>query len=182
MTKTHPKLRSLRFSAKRESACAEETSQRLHLLPTPPPEDFESFLSNYGGGSFEQEVVVLCKDPPPPHASDHRCLFGEFLDLDDDGETSLSTVWRRTQDLISEGLTPFATVAGGDFYCLRVQETGTDIVLWDHDTANSYSVADSFSDFVDRLEVAPRLREFDPEKIGLKLSAKLLNRLKHPDD
>ena len=149
-----------------------EVAAVLSLSPKPATNDYARFLAAYGGGDFEHDVVVSCAEPPP-QAEQGRCLFGEFFALRD-GESSLVTVWRRAEELLSRGLVPFASAPGGDIYCFRWKGESVDLVLWDHESGESYVMAASFHEFLERLEPAPIAAAGDLSKITLKLDPDLL--------
>lgn len=149
-----------------------EVAAVLSLSPKPATNDYAAFLAAYGGGDFEHEVVVRCAEPPP-QAEQGRCLFGVFFGVPD-GESSLVTVWRRAEELLSAGLVPFASAPGGDIYCFRSEGDVVDLVLWDHESGASYLVAASFQDFLDRLELAPIAAATDLRSIKIRLDPDLL--------
>ena len=91
-----------------------------------------------------------------------------------DGESSLVTVWRRAEELLSAGLVPFASAPGGDIYCFRSKGDVVDLVLGDHEAGASHLVAASFQDFLDRLEVAPIATAPDLRRIKSRLDPDLL--------
>jgi hypothetical protein len=143
-------------------------SPLTHALPA----EYVDFLATYGGGDFETETVVRCKTPPP-QANDGLCLFGEFFGVGV-GESSLLTAWTRGDELVSAEMLPIASAAGGDVYCLAWGTAEAEVVYWAHDSGDSYTVADSFPDFICRLEAAREPPSTDLGRIKLKLDPDLL--------
>ncbi|MEM6295414.1 MAG: SMI1/KNR4 family protein [Myxococcota bacterium] len=150
MTEIEQKLRELNFSPASTSALKERTL--LEALPFAPPPDYREFLMRFGGGDFDVLMDVRC-DEPPPLAEDGLCSFGWFFGVGAGGASLLSAL-RMTEEEFGPNMFAFASVGGGDMYCLRRTESGVDAVFWDHDTAEVYTVAGSFTEFVKRLQPA----------------------------
>lgn len=148
--RTESRLRALQF---RPNGAVEETALRalqrdvaagLHA-------DYLEFLQATGGGRFGESVLCRCRRAPPIAAAG-RTMLGQFFGLT--GDESLDAARRRTLEVgMSPSLLPIADAAGGDYYCLRRAGPTTDVVYWDHDSGKSYLAADSFFDFITRLEV-----------------------------
>ena len=172
MVDMQSKLVDLGFRPPRFAHTPHDATALLQRIPWTLPDDYCEFLCMYGGGEFDRDVVVRCEFTPPV-AEDGKCLFGEFFDLGQ-SEASLDVEWRRAQELIGEGVVPFASAAGGDLYCMRACGSDRAIVFWDHDSGRTYVTASSFTDFVQRLEPAPEGPKVDLDKIKLTLDPDLL--------
>jgi len=118
------------------------------------PSDYAAFLVATGGGWFADNVVCRCKLAPPT-ACDGCTLIDEFLGLS--GDDSLQVARRRGANLdMSPSLLAVAGAPGGNFYCLWPGGARSSVVYWDHESGETYVVADSFADLVFRIELDTR--------------------------
>lgn len=94
------------------------------------------------------------------HLGDER-VVDRFLSIIDDykndplGMYDIEVVWSQIEDRLGETLVPIASLADGDFLCLKFggHPAEPEVVLWDHErsdvgTPEATHVAQSFDDLV----------------------------------
>lgn len=124
-----------------EVARLRRAAPKIQLSP-----EYWDFLRQHGGGCFDPQVFVDCIESPPVSGG-RASMFLSFLGFSG-AYPRLTDCWKESDERFASGLVPFADVDGGDFYCFAADGT---VTYWDHDSANVYRAAASFTDFVERM-------------------------------
>ena len=148
------------------------------------PDDYSEFLRTYGESLFansvvfepaSEEAVYSDKDDPSPEF--HGSNVSGFFGLNEDEDESLAGLLDFYGDRIPQKVIPIADDGLGNLICLDLNETSSGKVYWwDHENEfdteayqeafgkpmpeeakykNLYLLADSFSAFLEKLEVEP---------------------------
>jgi len=112
----------------------------------PIPEEFKKFLAKYNGGSFDECVFL---DGP-------RCpvVVAMFLPFCDTESNSINSNFNYFHKEISDGVIPFASDPGGNYFLLGFKpDNKNKVYFWDHETQKSHELAENFESFVNALVV-----------------------------
>ena len=141
------------------------------------PEAYRRFLATYGSSAFGRDVVFRpARDLPKQLARRGRGLFGFFYGGEHDDLYSLARTVRVFSGRMPESIIPIGGDGGGNQICLGINGTERGkVYYWDHENEwdeedyledygepmppevkfqNLHLVAESFEDFLNRLEVA----------------------------
>ena len=90
----------------------------------------------------------------PKHSESGSWPIDGFLDLGDSDSGIRS--WLESaagEEVLASGYFPIAEAPGGDLYCLAFENAG--VAFWDHETGRFHVAAESFDDFIRRLQRQP---------------------------
>jgi hypothetical protein len=153
-----------------------EIRELEELLRASLPLDYRAFVLNFGGSNFTKTVGVRPIQRPPKHISAGGLpAFSTFYGSNSDGRGLVAFV-RTLVGRIPSSIFPFGEDFSGNNYCLGISGNDRDkVYLWDFEGEpaeedyternlpvpadlwyrNLTLVADSFSDFVNRLYEVP---------------------------
>ena len=108
------------------------------------PADFLEFCDTFHGGFPDPDEIEV--------VGFGRTMINQVLPFDDDEEESIrsiGTVFAAVEGL-PEGLVPFASEPGGNYFCFSAGHTGDmEIVFWFHEENRVLPVCGTFSEFVE---------------------------------
>lgn len=102
------------------------------------PESYVSFIYSYNGCSFKKNKIFICESVG--YASVHH-LYGFNLE----GFKDISINYERFKLRLGR-LVSFADDDGGNQFCFDLESS--EILYWDNECLNTYSVSTSFDDFL----------------------------------
>jgi cell wall assembly regulator SMI1 len=140
----------VRLREERAPARAQELEHLEREVGSALPSDFANFLSDQDGCRVEANVFRVDED--------NDSGVNEFLSLD-----RIIAEKAALGERLSSEAWPIADAEGGNYVCLRREESGDwTVVFWDHEVEQETVLAQSFNEFLESLE------KFDPETVKLK--------------
>lgn len=110
------------------------------------PPDYRRFLRKYNGGSFIECVIM--ETPVGP------VVVAQFYSLLEGDEYYIVRAWNNLSGYISEGFLPIAVDPGGSYFVIDLTPSRNGVVdFWDHENQKFTFIADSFSEFIGKMEV-----------------------------
>lgn len=141
----------MRVKLKNEGSPAriKELDRLRKKMGTELPSDYLDFLSLRNGCRIKNNIFSIKED--------NQCGVNAFLDIDSVIKEKKS-LGRR----LSKNTWPVADSEGGNYVCLRFEESGSwCVVFWDHELEQETVINSNFSEFLESLD------NFDPSGVEL---------------
>lgn len=148
------------------------------------PEGFKSFHSMYGAISFNESVQVKCIEKPDLAREGGLVDVDYFYSLNQKSECSVFEILNDYSDQLPSGYLPICDGEMGDFICICLVPSDFGYIFyWSHEGEEGkdlYKIADTFSEFMLKLEIKKEDEEEDERLKTAKFnpSAKLMEMLK----
>jgi|JI10StandDraft_1071094.scaffolds.fasta_scaffold532313_1 hypothetical protein len=123
-----------------------EGFEKQLVPPCVLPIDYRKFLLKYNGGSFTECVIADTAIGP--------VVAAQFYSLLEEDEYYIVRARNNLLKYVSENYVPVAVDPGGSYFLIDLSLSRCGAVdFWDHETGQFTNIADSFSNFIARLEV-----------------------------
>lgn len=123
-----------------------ESFEKRIRSPNFLPPDYRKFLRKYNGGSFTECVIL--ETPVGP------IVVAQFYSLLESDEYYIVHAWNSLSGYISECFLPIAVDPGGSYFVINLAPSRNgEVDFWDHETQKFTLIADSFFEFIGKMEV-----------------------------